>query len=101
MGLIKRALIIINLVNLCYSEGTFDVTQFGADTKAQTKSTDAISKAIEAAVASGGGVVHFPKGTYLTGPIHLKSNITLDLEEGTELSFSTDFNDYLPLVVMR
>ena len=39
--------------------------------------------------------------TYLTGPIHLKSNITLFVDAGTVLKFSSDFDDYLPMVRSR
>ena len=40
-------------------------------------------------------------GTYLTGPITLKSNITIYLEAGATLKFSDDFDDYLPMVESR
>ena len=43
----------------------------------------------------------FSGGTYLTGPIHLKSNITLYVDAGTVLKFSSDFDDYLPMVRSR
>ena len=49
----------------------------------------------------GGGTLFFPAGRYLTGPIHLKSNITLELEAGATLLFSTNFDDYLPFVEVR
>jgi polygalacturonase len=44
--------------------------------------TRAINKAIEAAAQVGGGTVWFPAGNYLTGSIHLKSNITLYIGAG-------------------
>ena len=43
----------------------------------------------------------FLAGTYLTGSIHLKSNITLELEAGATLLFSDNFDDYLPFVEVR
>lgn len=66
-----------------------------------TKDTEAIRAAIDKAVRAGGGTVYFPAGTYLTGPIHLKSNVTLHLDAGAVLKFSTDFDDYLPMVKSR
>src|SRR4030042_6120392 len=65
------------------------------------KDTDAIRKAVDAAAAAGGGTVYFPAGQYVTGPIHLKSNMTLHLDAGAVLKFSQDFDDYLPMVKSR
>ena len=79
----------------------FDIRSYGAVADGKTKATAAIRKAIDAAAAAGGGTVVFSGGTYLTGPIHLKSNITLLVEAGTVLKFSSDFDDYLPMVRSR
>jgi polygalacturonase len=81
--------------------GFFNVLSFGASPNGETKCTEAISKAIDAAVSRGGGTVYFPAGTYLTGPIHLRSHITLYVDAGATLKFSTDFDDYLPMVQSR
>jgi unsaturated rhamnogalacturonyl hydrolase len=51
--------------------------------------------------AAGGGKVVVPAGTYLTGPIHLLSNVNLHLEEGATLLFKTDPAAYLPAVFTR
>jgi Glycosyl hydrolases family 28/Pectate lyase superfamily protein len=79
----------------------FDVRDYGATPDGKTKSTEAIRKAIDAAVAAGGGTILFPPGQYLTGPIRLKSNITLLVDAGAVLKFSADFDDYLPMVRTR
>src|SRR5262245_42345352 len=63
----------------------YDVRAFGAKGDGKTLETGAINKAIEAAAAAGGGTVHFPAGTYLSVSIHLKSNITLYLDQGATL----------------
>jgi len=76
----------------------YDVRAYGALPDGKTKSTAAIRKAIEAAVAGGGGTILFPAGQYLTGPIHMKSNVTLFIDAGAVVRFSTDFDDYLPMV---
>ena len=79
----------------------YDVRSYGAVADGKTKATAAVKKAIDAAAAAGGGTVVFSGGTYLTGPIHLKSNITLFVDAGTVLKFSSDFDDYLPMVRSR
>jgi polygalacturonase len=79
----------------------FDVRDYGAVADGKTKITEAIRKAIEAASAAGGGTILFPPGTYLSGPIHLKSNITLLVDAGAVLKFSAEFDDYLPMVRVR
>jgi polygalacturonase len=93
--------ILVNFLDICKSEDRFDVTKYGADINGIKKSSSAISDAIDAAVKKGGGVVYFPTGEYLTGKIHLKSNITLRLEDKAIIKFSTDFDDYLPMVRTR
>ncbi|WP_262915361.1 glycoside hydrolase family 28 protein [Niabella ginsengisoli] len=93
------------LAFLCFVEVQgqqyFDVTKYGAKRDSSAKATLAIKKAIDAAVKVGGGTVYFPAGKYLTGPIHLKSNITIFIDAGAELHFSDDFDDYLPMVESR
>jgi hypothetical protein len=79
----------------------YDVRTYGAVADGKTKNTVAIRKAISAASAGGGGTVYLGGGTYLTGPIHLASNITLFIDAGTILKFSDDFGDYLPMVRSR
>ena len=83
------------------TSGFFNVLRFGASPNGTTKCTEAIAKAIDAAAARGGGTIYFPAGTYLTGPIHLRSHITLYVDAGATLKFSTDFDDYLPMVPSR
>lgn len=96
-------LIICTLLNaVIYSKcETFDVTKYGADITEKIKSSDAVKKAIDGAVSKGGGTVYFPKGEYLSGPIHLKSNIILNLDENAVIKFSNDLEDYLPMVTSR
>jgi polygalacturonase len=79
----------------------YDVTKYGAKKDSSKLATGAIRKAIEAASAKGGGTVYFPAGKYLTGSIHLLSNITILIDAGAELHFSDNFDDYLPMVESR
>ncbi|MFI1395541.1 glycoside hydrolase family 28 protein [Streptomyces sp. NPDC020681] len=77
----------------------FDIRTYGAVGDGTTKNTAAFRKAIEACNRAGGGHVLVPEGRYLTGAIHLLSNVDLRVE-GTVL-FSTDPKDYLPVVLTR
>lgn len=63
----------------------YNVRDFGAKGDGKALDTDAINKAIDAAAAKGGGTVYFAAGTYLSFSIHLKSNITLFLDNGSTL----------------
>ena len=80
---------------------TFDMKQLGADAKGIKPCTKLINQTIEKAASEGGGTIYFPAGTYLTATIHMKSNITLELEAGATLKFSENFDDFLPYVEVR
>jgi polygalacturonase len=79
----------------------YDVTKFGAKRDSSGNAGLAIAKAIAAASKAGGGTIYFPAGKYLTGPIHLVSNITILIDAGAELNFSDNFDYYLPMVESR
>jgi len=63
----------------------YDVRAFGAKGDGRTLDTIAINKAIDAAAASGGGIVRFRAGSYLSFTIRLKSNISLYLDHGATI----------------
>lgn len=68
------------------SEGVvYNVIDFGAKGDNKTNNTKAINAAIEIAAKNGGGTVYFPAGEFLSFTIHLKSNITLFLDQGAVL----------------
>ncbi len=56
---------------------------YNATGNGTTDDTTAVNNAITAANSAGGGVVEFPSGTYLCGSVHLKSNVTLQLDTGS------------------
>lgn len=60
-----------------------------------------IQAAIDNVFKRGGGTVHVPAGKWPTGRIILKSNVNLHLEEGAELWFSGEVEDYQPAVFTR
>ena len=78
-----------------------DMQKAGANPGGKKLNTELINKTIDKLNANGGGTLFFSAGTYLTGAIKMKSNITLELEAGATLLFSDDFDDYLPFVEMR
>lgn len=63
----------------------YSVMKFGATGDGKTLDTAAINKTIDAAAAAGGGTVYFPAGNYLSVSIHLKSNISLYLDQGATI----------------
>lgn len=93
--------IIFCLSILAIQAKIYDIKSLGADTSGKVACTDLIKQSIKNASAEGGGTIYFPAGTYLTAAIHLESNITLDIESGAVLKFSTTFEDYLPFVKVR
>ncbi|WP_181306070.1 glycoside hydrolase family 28 protein [Rufibacter sp. XAAS-G3-1] len=74
------------------------ITDFGAVKGDKQKTSQAIAQAIAKASKMGGGVVVIPEGEWLTGKVHLKSNVNLHLTKGAVLLFSEDPADYLPAV---
>ena len=71
-----------------------NVRTYGAKADGTTKDTKAIQSAIDDCAKAGGGTVKLTGGTFLSGPIVLKSNITLDIAKGTTLLGSPDHADY-------
>lgn len=84
-----------------FPKRTFDIRKYGAKRDGRTPATQAIARTIAACAQAGGGRVLVPKGIWLTGAIHLKSNVELHLAEGAVLRFSTRPEDYLPVVFTR
>lgn len=101
---VKFSTILVSLMGFLVSanaQSFYNVTKYGARNDSSKLATAAIKKAIDAASKAGGGTVYFPAGKYLTGAIHLKSNITIFIDAGAELHFSDNFDDYLPMVESR
>jgi polygalacturonase len=95
------AIVAIFILQSLHAQQFYNVLSYGAKNDSSKIATKAIAAAINAASKKGGGTVYFPAGKYLTGPIHLKSNITIFIDAGAELHFSDNFDDYLPMVQSR
>lgn len=78
-------------------KNSVSIIDFGAKSGGQNLCTQAFADAINALSKKGGGRVVIPRGTWLTGPITLKSNIELHAEAGALVVFSTN-KDLYPLV---
>lgn len=79
----------------------FDVARYGAVGDGKTDCSAAIAKAVSECNAAGGGRVTFPSGVFFTGPVHLKSNVELNVPRGSTLLFTRDTSKYLPVVYAR
>ncbi len=83
------------------SSTTCDPHTYGAKVDGTSKDTAAIQAAIDACEQRGGGIVRLSAGTWLSAPIVLKSNITLELDKGATLLGSSDHQDYPPKTEFR
>ena len=81
-----------------FPQQDFCIADYGAVPSDAECCTEAIAKAIAACHEAGGGRVIVPSGQWLTGPIHLKSNVNLHLSEGAVVRFTDNPKDYLPAV---
>ncbi|MGH7942215.1 MAG: glycoside hydrolase family 28 protein, partial [Limisphaerales bacterium] len=84
-----------------FAHRKFPVTQYGAVGDGVTDCTEAFRKAIGECSRAGGGTVIVSDGTFLTGAIHLKSNVNLHVQKGATILFSADPKHYLPVVFAR
>jgi polygalacturonase len=94
----RITLLLILLASPCVATRTvfaqiYNITDFGARGDGKTMSTGAIQRAIEACAKTGGTVL-VPGGTFLSGTLLLKSNVTLHLAPGAILKGSPSPADY-------
>jgi len=100
----KRILLLIvsSLIFISHAKAEWlNLVERGAVADGETLVTGIIQQAIDEAAAAGGGTIYFPAGTYLTGAIHLRSNITLHIDAGAVVKFSDNPDHYLPFVQLR
>lgn len=70
------------------------VLNYGARGDGNTLDTNAINRAIDECHAQGGGQVYFAPGKYVSGTIHLKSNVSLYFDVGARLVGTTKLDQY-------
>ncbi len=61
------------------------------------KDTETIQNAIDSITNIGGGIVKLENGIYLTAPIELKSNVTLEIDSTAKIIASQDYADFYPI----
>jgi polygalacturonase len=93
--------ILARIVRPTFPSGEFAITSYGAVGDGVTDCTTAFRQTIEACHQAGGGRVVVPPGVFLTGAIHLKSNVNLNLAKNAVIRFSTDPKMFLPVVFTR
>lgn len=93
----KMDIIVKSIPQTHFSDKIYNINDFGAIADEKTLNTEAFAKAIKACAENGGGKVMVPNGKYLTGAIHLESNVNLHLADQAEILFSINPKDY-PIV---
>ena len=87
------ALIVLSSVAVA-KVATCDARSMGAKADGQTKDTIALQRAIDLCAQGNGGVVHLTAGTYVSGPLALKSHVHLLLDKDAKLLGSPDMEDF-------
>ncbi|GGO84054.1 glycoside hydrolase family 28 protein [Wenjunlia tyrosinilytica] len=83
-------------VRAAHTAAVFDVKDYGATGNGSSNDTPGINKAITAANSAGGGTVRFRSGTYRSSnTIHLKSDVTIQLDSGSTI-LGSGSNTYDP-----
>lgn len=77
-------------------EAVFNVADYGAKNDGSAPATEAFRKAIAAAKQAGGGTVFVPAGHYVSGPIEMVSNLTLDFDAGAVIEFPAAMLPFTP-----
>ena len=83
---------ILLLQTLVILSKDYNITDYGA--KPGNMSTSSIQKAVDDCFAAGGGRVIVPAGVFITGPVILKSNVSVYLESGAIIKGSENIDDY-------
>jgi len=86
--------IILLLATLTLQAKDYNASMFGVKSNGTTLNTNSIQKGIDFIHENGGGRLVFYVGRYLTGTIYLKSNVTIQLEEGAIITGSVNPLDY-------
>ena len=74
----------------------FNLSEFGAVGDGKFDCSASFKSAFNKIAEAGGGKLVVEKGVWLTGPIDIPSDTTVELLEGAEISFLTDPNLYPP-----
>jgi polygalacturonase len=92
--LIILVILLVSLHTESASAQDCNIRDFGAVGDGQTLNTTYIQKAIDQCAEKGGGRVYVPAGTFISGTIHLRTNVNLYLESGATIKGSSKLTDY-------
>jgi polygalacturonase len=95
----KKSITLLVVANIFFMSAIvlpqdYNILKYGAVADGKTINTKYIQKAIDECSAGGGGTVVIPRGTFITGQIELKNNITLNIEKCATLESSIDIKDF-------
>lgn len=99
MRLLITSFILIACFLELQAQKVYDITNYQAKGDGKFVNTKVIQQAIDDCSAKGGGTVHVPAGTFITGGIFLKTNVHLELANGAVLKANPDTTDYHPKFV--
>jgi len=85
---------LLSFCTMILSAKDYKASMFGVKSDGVTLNSRSIQKAVDFISENGGGRLVFYVGRYLTGSIQLKSNVTIQLEEGAVLVGVASAYDY-------
>jgi polygalacturonase len=94
INLIALLLLMLTASSFAAPAKDYPADYFGIKAGGIVLNTRSIQYAIDYISTNGGGRLVFPAGKYLTGGIHFKSDVTLQLDEGAVLLGSVNPFDY-------
>ncbi len=98
--IVKRDAILKNINPPAISTYAVSIRSLGAKGDSLTDCKPAFDKAMKVAKKHNGIKIIVPSGTYfINGPIHLVSNVCIELQKGARLKFASDPSRYLPVVL--
>lgn len=103
MNLVKTQILLLLVLCTVSSNAScqyLNVVTYGAKGDGKTINTANIQRAIDDCSKKGGGIVLFPSGTFVSGTIRMKSNVTLHLSYNSVLKGSDRLEDY-PDIIQR
>lgn len=78
----------------------WEIREYGAVDDGRTVNTAVIQNTIDRCHQAGGGTVLIEGGVYLCGTIFLRSNVTLEIAQGTVLKANPDISDYARIPII-
>ncbi len=72
----------------------YPIERLDVNADKNTLYTELVQSIIDECSNNGGGIVRFEKGVYVLSTVFLKSNVTIEISEGTELLGEESYYDY-------